>query len=153
MIPVYKMLNIDTRKLPAIIFNPIIAKEEREKNRVNSAEKAWENFGKPGRDPNAFFGVLENFASTNRWNKQLSIAKLRSSWGSVVGTNIAQHCEISQIVNDVLIIRAQSTVWATQLSYLLPQLKKKINQNLSDIEIKEIKVIGPTTTGLGAWKR
>ena len=60
MIPVYKMLNIDTRKLPAIIFNPIIAKEEREKNRVNSADKAWENFGKPGRDPNAFFGVLEN---------------------------------------------------------------------------------------------
>ena len=49
----------------------------------------------------------------------------------------------------MLIVRAQSTVWATQLSYLIPQLKEKINNNLENIEIKEIKVIGPTTSGLG----
>lgn len=153
MIPVHILLNLDTRKLPATIFEPISIKETRESNRFQRADQAWENFGKPGRDPNELFGILENFASNNRWKKQLSIAQLRVSWSQVVGQGIAQHCEISQISNGVLIIRAQSTVWATQLSYLLPQLKKKISQYLNEIEIKEIKVIGPTTSGLGSWEK
>lgn len=153
MIPVYKILKLDARKLPAIIFEPINIKAERENNRSIRADKAWENFGKPGRDPRAFCGILQSFASNNNWNKQLNIAKLRNSWNEVVGENIANHCEISQVINEVLIIRAQSAVWATQLSYLLPQLKEKINNNLSDIKIREIKVIGPTTTGLGSWRR
>lgn len=149
MIPANILLKIDTRKLPAIIFDPINKKAERENNREKIAEQAWENFGKPGRDPKSFCGILKNFASTSNWNSQLSIAKLRSSWHKVVGESIAKHCEISQVVNGVLIVRAQSTVWATQLSYLIPQLKEKINNNLENIEIKEIKVIGPTTSGLG----
>lgn len=153
MIPVHKVLNLDTRKLPEIIFNPIAAKAERESNRIKRADQAWENFGKPGRDPNTLCGVLQILASNKKWNKQLAIAKMRVSWNEVVGESIAQHCEISQILNNVLIIRAQSAVWATQLSFLLPQLKKKINQNLKNIEIKEISVIGPTSTGLGSWKR
>lgn len=149
MIPVNILLKIDTRKLPAIIFDPINRKAERENNREKNAEQAWENFGKPGRDPKSFCGILKNFASESNWNSQLSIAKLRSSWYKVVGESIAKHCEISQVVNGVLIVRAQSAVWATQLSYLIPQLKEKINNNLENIEIKEIKVIGPTTSGLG----
>lgn len=153
MIPVHLILKIDTRKLPELIFEPIAAKAERENNRLQIAEKAWENFGKPGREPNAFGGVLKNFASKNNWNKQLSIAKLRMSWNEVVGESIAQHCEISQVVNNVLIIRARSAVWATQLSFLLPQLKEKINKNLENIDIKEIRVIGPTTSGVGSFRR
>lgn len=149
MIPINILLKIDTRKLPAIIFDPINRKAERENNREKNAEQAWENFGKPGRDPKSFCGILKNFASESNWNSQLSIAKLRSSWHKVVGESIAKQCEISQVVNGVLIVRAQSTVWATQLSYLIPQLKEKINNNLENIEIKEIKVIGPTTSGLG----
>lgn len=152
MIPAYKILKLDTRKLPALIFEPISAKARKKEDLSYRAEQAWENFGKPGRNPIELGGILQTFASKNRWNKQLSIAKLRVSWNKVVGEVIAQHCEISQIRNGTLIIRAQSAVWATQLSYLLPQLKKKISENLADIEITEIKVIGPTTTGLGAWK-
>ncbi len=153
MIPISVTLKLDTRKLPAIIFESFSIKSEREDNRMKRAKKAWENFGKPGRDPNALCGVLQTFATNNKWDKQLSIAKLRASWSKVVGESIAQHCEISQVVNNVLIIRAQSAVWATQLSYLLPQLKKKINENLAHVDIQEIKVIGPTAGGLGRWKK
>lgn len=152
-IPAYKLLHLDTRKLPAIVFEPIFAKSTRDINRENIAEEAFENFGKPGRDPNNFISILQIFATNNKWNQQLDIAKLRSSWNSVVGDGIANHCEIAQIRDGILYIRTQSAVWSTQLSYLLPSLKEKISKELPNIFISEIRVIGPTTTKLGSWKR
>ena len=74
--PIARTLHLDERKLPAEVFDRLAKhggyvmrdRRTREENR----EKAWESFGKPGRDPAAFGSVLNGIASGGHWTPQLS---------------------------------------------------------------------------------
>ena len=50
-------------------------------------------------------------------------------------------------------IRAESTVWATQLTYLIPQLTDTIRRNLKGLTITEIRVTGPAAGYTRKWAR
>lgn len=148
--PVSEKLKLDVRKLPELVFTSFSIKGYRVMEHTQRSERAWESFGKPGRDPHRLEGVLALFADQRHWNQQLLVAHLRASWQQVVGASIAEHCEVSNVQGRILIVRAASSVWSTQLSFLLPQLKEKILRELPGIPIDDIKVIGPTTYNMSA---
>lgn len=60
-----------------------------------------------------------------------------------MGQAIASHSAVADFTDGVLTIRAESTVWATQLTYLIPQLTDTIRRNLKGLTITEIRVTGP----------
>lgn len=145
--PIARTLHLDERKLPAEVFDRLAKhggyvmrdRRTREENR----EKAWESFGKPGRDPAAFGSVLNGIASGGHWTPQLKLAQLRNHWDQVVGSGIAMHSTVAGFADGVLTIRAESAVWATQLTYMLPQLTSTIRDRLKGLDIGEIRVTGP----------
>lgn len=147
-VPISQSLHLDVRKLPAIIFQPIQQRGKKLANVQERSDQAWENFGKPGRDPSNLQGVLAIIASDDQWKQQLLIAKLRSSWQQVIGNDNAKHCVIRDIRDNVLFIQAESAVWANNFSFLLPQIKEKITQQLLGITIRDIRIIGPTSNRL-----
>lgn len=145
--PIVRVLKLDERRLPAEVFNRLVERggyimRDRRAREENS-EKAWESFGKPGRDPNSLSGVLSGLAAGRHWVPQLKLAQLRSHWDQVVGPGIAMHSSVADFRDGVLTIRTESPNWATTLTYMIPELTATIRQRLSGLDIREIRVTGP----------
>lgn len=141
--PIAVTLHLDQRKLPAEVFQRFAARAGVFRDRKAREAQAWESFGKPGRDPNHLGDVLAGIAQRGGWTVNLELAQLRNNWDQVVGEAISMHSTVVGFSEGILTIRAQSTIWATQLTYLIPQLSQTIAHRLSDLQIREIRVSGP----------
>jgi predicted nucleic acid-binding Zn ribbon protein len=141
--PIDVMLHLNPSKLPAEVFERATAYSQRRRNWRQRQQEAWESFGKPGRDPDRLGGVMGSIASAGEWTPHLRLAQLRTHWDQVVGSAIAMHSDVAGFSDGVLTIRAESNTWATQLSYLIPQLTETIRQRLQGLEVREIRVTGP----------
>ena len=151
--PITVTLKLDQRTLPAQVFERYARREDSRKIRAIRAELAWENFGKPGRDPAELGSVMTTIAGNGVWTANMKLAQLRNHWDQVVGQAIASHSAVADFTDGVLTIRAESTVWATQLTYLIPQLTDTIRRNLKGLTITEIRVTGPAAGYTRKWAR
>ncbi len=133
--PIARQLNLDETKLPAEIFERLSRRGATLKDYRRRREEAIENFGKPGRDPAELGSVMTTIAGNGVWAANMKLAQLRNHWDQVVGQAIASHSAVADFTDGVLTIRAESTVWATQLTYLIPQLTDTIRRNLKGLTI------------------
>ncbi|NEG55614.1 DciA family protein [Bifidobacterium platyrrhinorum] len=149
--PIAVTLRLDPRELPAQVFERYAARESSRKARAARAEAAWESFGKPGRDPARLGGVANLLARNGDWIPHLKISELNNHWDRVVGPAIAQHSHVIGLNDGVLTIGTASQVWATQLTYLIPQLTDTIRRNLEGLPIERIRVVGPAAGYKRRW--
>lgn len=149
--PIARQLNLDETKLPAEIFERLSRRGATLKDYRRRREEAIENFGKPGRDPAELGSVMTTIAGNGVWAANMKLAQLRNHWDQVVGQAIASHSAVADFTDGVLTIRAESTVWATQLTYLIPQLTDTIRRNLKGLTIAEIRVTGPAAGYTRKW--
>ena len=77
--------------------------------------------------------VTALIANNGHWIPYLKIAQLRNHWDQVVGPVIAQHSQVIGLRDGVMTIRADSAAWATQLTYLIPQLERTIKERLQGV--------------------
>ena len=87
--------------------------------------------------------VTALIANNGHWLPYLKIAQLRNHWDQVVGPVIAQHSQVIGLRDGVMTIRADSAAWATQLTYLIPQLERTIKERLQGLDVHKIQVTGP----------
>ena len=147
--PIAEQLGLDLRRLPAEVFERFTQRQFSRKSRFEKAEQAWQNFGKPGRDPSRLGSVADVLSIRGNWGPHLKLAQLENHWDEVVGAGIAAHSRPAGYANGVLTIRAESTVWATQLTYLIPQLQTKIAERLVGLPIEKVVVTGPQSGKFG----
>lgn len=141
--PIATTLRLDQRTLPAQVFAALDRRALRMRDRKARAEEAWNSFGKPGRDPNRLGSVASLLAADGDWTPHLKIAQLNNHWDQVVGPAVAAHSLVDGFVDGVLVIRADSPAWTTQLTYLIPQLERTIRERLAGLDIRGIRVTGP----------
>ncbi|MCI1984429.1 MAG: DciA family protein [Bifidobacteriaceae bacterium] len=144
-VPPVVALGLDQRVLPQMVARRYIRRFISRSTREEKAESAWNNFGKPGRDPSAAKSVFAQLARQNDWVPHLKTADLATHWSDIVGESIARHTRIVSFENGELTIRATSTVWSTQLTYMVPRLKKVISERLAPMEVTTITVKGPNS--------
>ncbi|WP_052377554.1 DUF721 domain-containing protein [Bifidobacterium bombi] len=144
--PIDLALNLDARKLPSQVFERLTKRSILRRDRAQCEREAWENFGKPNRDPAQLGGTLDAIAVGRQWVPHLKVAQLRTHWDEVVGAGIAAHSYVDDFRDGVLTIHTESGAWATQLTYLIPALTQTIRERLEGLEVKEIKVTGPRTS-------
>lgn len=150
--PVNYRLQLDEHRLPAEVFERFAKRGSIRREREQRREAAWESFGKPGRDPQGLATICGSLAQGDVWSKNLKLARLRNNWAEVVGDAVARHSQVTSYADGVLTIRTESTVWATQLTYLVPQIAENIRASLKGLEIREIKVTGPASSKFGHKK-
>ncbi|KAA8826029.1 MULTISPECIES: DUF721 domain-containing protein [Bifidobacterium] len=153
MPPIAEALHLDATALPAEVFERLSRRGALLKDRRRRNEESIENFGKPGRDPAELGDVMSTIAGNGVWSTNLKLAQLRNHWDQVVGEGVARHSAVADFTDGVLVIRAESTVWATQLTYLIPQLTDTIRRNLKGLTINEIRVTGPAAGYTRKWAR
>jgi len=62
----------------------------------------------------------------------------------IVGADLARRCEPVRVAGGILVIRAESQVWATQLHYLTPVLLRSAAQVLGPDTVRSVRlVVGP----------
>lgn len=111
--------------------------------------------GPDERDPAKLAGLIDNIIVNKGWDLQLATGKLRARWDKIVGSDVADHVVIEQFhmnasgQSGVLVLRADSTAWATQIKLLMPTLTQKLDDEVGQGRISEIKVLGPNAP---SWK-
>ena len=102
------------------------------------------------RDPKLLSDVVERLVESKGWTNELNIHTLLARWALLVGGANAEHSQPEGYEDTVLTVRTDSTVWATQLRYLAPQLVAMLNEQLGDGTVTRIKVLGPDAP---SWKK
>lgn len=144
-VPPVVALKLDERTLPQLVARRYVRSFISRSERESKADAAWKNFGKPGRDPATAKSVFAQLARQNAWVPHLKAADLAEHWNEIVGDSIARHTRIVSFNEGELVIRATSTVWSTQLNYMIPRLRKVVAERLAPIAVEKITVKGPNS--------
>ncbi|WP_345471969.1 DciA family protein [Glutamicibacter ectropisis] len=95
------------------------------------------------RDPRAIGEVVARLSKARGWNTQVAVGSVLGRWNELVGEDIAAHCKPESFEDTVVIVRCDSTSWATQLRLLSHQLLKKFDAELGPGIVTVIRVLGP----------
>ncbi|MFF7854563.1 DciA family protein [Streptomyces sp. NPDC007904] len=97
------------------------------------------------RDPMALGAAINRLVTERGWEAPAAVGGVMGRWPEIVGEDVAKHCEPERYDEDerVLVVRCDSTAWATNLRLLAPTLVARLNQDLGHGTVKLIKVNGP----------
>lgn len=102
------------------------------------------------RRPTPVGDSLGTFLDRRGWGERLRAATAWNHWGDMVGTDLAARCEPVRLAGGTLVVRAESQVWATQLRYMLPQLRARVEEVLGEGSITDVRVVVGTLEGRAA---
>lgn len=88
--------------------------------------------------------LLGAFLERQGWAERLKGARMHDRWAEVVGPELARRCEPVRVAGGVLVVRAESQAWATQLKYMTRQLATQVEHHLGTGPIEQVRiVVGP----------
>ncbi|MGW2819986.1 DUF721 domain-containing protein [Streptomyces sp. NPDC001443] len=99
-----------------------------------------------GRDPMALGSAISRLLTERGWETPAAVGGVMGRWPEIVGADVAKHCVPEKYDEDerVLVVRCDSTAWATNLRLLAPTLVARLNEDLGHGAVKLIKVYGPS---------
>ncbi|MFI2431634.1 DUF721 domain-containing protein [Streptomyces sp. NPDC018693] len=98
-----------------------------------------------GRDPMALGAAINRLLTERGWEAPAAVGGVMGRWPQIVGEDVAKHCVPERYDEDerVLVVRCDSTAWATNLRLLAPTLVARLNEDLGHGAVRQIKVQGP----------
>jgi predicted nucleic acid-binding Zn ribbon protein len=106
--------------------------------------------GRDGRDPSLLGDQMERLLIDRGWNVDVAIGSVMGRWPAIVGTEVAAHCTPVTFSDGVLIVRADSTSWATQLRLMSSSLLGRLETEVGKDAVTELRVQGPSAP---SWTR
>ncbi|WP_156869721.1 DUF721 domain-containing protein [Sporichthya polymorpha] len=111
---------------------------------ARSAPRRAERRTGGSRDPQLISDALAGLIAERGWEVPAAMGNAMDRWAEIVGSDIAAHAEPVSYEDSVLIVRASSTAWATQLRLLAPDIVRRLNTELGHGSVLRIDVKGPT---------
>jgi predicted nucleic acid-binding Zn ribbon protein len=71
-------------------------------------------------------------------------------WPELVGEEVGAHSTPETFTDGKLVVRTDSTAWATQLKLLIPAVLRRLNEDLGDGTVTVLEVLGPHGP---SWKK
>ena len=109
--------------------------------------------GSSSRDPQLVGSVVEDFLAESGWEASAALARLAASWPEVVGPDVAAHVAVESWTDGEVVLRADSTAWATQVRLLTDSLRRQIEQAVGEGLVRGITVRGPDAPSWRAGPR
>lgn len=107
------------------------------------------------RDPATISKLVDNLIVSRGWDLDLVAGKVSALWPDIVGEAIADHVMVEIVKFDksgtsgTLVLRAESTAWATQMKLCLPVVQENLDQEFGAGIFTDIQILGPTAP---SWK-
>ena len=105
------------------------------------------------RDPQLVGSAVDAFLAEQGWQGPTALARLAESWEDVVGADVAAHVVVESWTDGELVLRADSTAWATQIRLLSDTLRRQIHQAVGEDLVTKVSVLGPTAPSWRAGPR
>ncbi|MQY05272.1 DUF721 domain-containing protein [Actinomadura macrotermitis] len=107
-----------------------------------------------GGDPQAFGSAIRELMAARGWEQRAAVGGVFGNWPGIVGPELAEHTKPDRFEDGELTVVADSTTWATQLRLLRTQLMRRLNEELGQGTVKQVKVVGPSSgpRRTGAWR-
>ncbi len=102
------------------------------------------------RDPQLLDATLGRLVDDRGWDLDLRVHGVFGRWAELVGEEVAQHCTPESFAEGKLLVRTDSTAWATQLRLLAPTVVRRLNEELGHGTVTLLEVAGPH---LPTWKK
>lgn len=102
------------------------------------------------RDPQTLDSTLGRLVADHGWELDLRVHGVFGRWSELVGDEVAVHCTPESFADGRLVVRTDSTAWATQLRLLAPTVVRRLNEELGHGTVTVIEVLGPH---LPSWKK
>jgi hypothetical protein len=87
--------------------------------------------------------ILPSILNKMGINKGIKQAKAIAFWDDIVGDNIAKNAKAFRARKGILYVAVKSSVWASELQMMEPEIRKKINEYLNNNVIKELRFYPP----------
>ena len=102
------------------------------------------------RDPQLLDTTLGRLVDDHGWELDLRVHGVFGRWPELVGAEVSAHCTPESFADGKLLVRTDSTAWATQLKLLAPTVVRRLNVELGHGTVTLIEVVGPH---LPSWKK
>ncbi|WP_417220123.1 DUF721 domain-containing protein [Arthrobacter sp.] len=118
----------------------------REQRRRSSNGPAYDD----GRDPQGIGTVFGRMVRDRGWTSPVAVGSVMSRWAELVGPQISAHCVAESFDDTTVVVRCDSTAWATQVRLLSHSLLKTFDEKLGSGVVTTIQVLGPSAP---SWKK
>lgn len=102
-----------------------------------------------GRDPQLLSSEVGRLVDDLGWALDLKVRGVFGRWTEIVGPEIGAHSTPETLTDGRLVVRTDSTAWATQLKLLAPNVVRRLNAELGDGIVTVVEVKGPHAP---SWK-
>lgn len=97
----------------------------------------------PGRDPGSAAAAVAGFIRDRGWDGELAAAELLVGWSDAVGPSIADHATPIEFADGILVVKCDSTAWATQLGLMRTRLLSVLTEHFPDAGVAALRLLGP----------
>jgi predicted nucleic acid-binding Zn ribbon protein len=101
------------------------------------------------RDPQPLDAALTRIVDDQGWQVDLKVASMFARWAELVGPEVGAHSRAESFADGKLVVRTDSTAWATQLKLLAPTVVRRLNEDLGHGTVVVLEVLGPHAP---SWK-
>ncbi len=102
------------------------------------------------RDPQLLDTTVGRLVEDHGWEVDLKVHAVLGRWAELVGADIGAHSTPETFTDGRLVVRTDSTAWATQLTLLAPTVVRRLNEELGHGTVTAIDVRGPRGP---SWKK
>ena len=95
------------------------------------------------RDPQPIDLAVGRIVGEQGWETELRVHGVFSRWGAIVGHEVAEHVTPESFADGRLVVRTDSTAWATQMKLLAAEVVRRLNEVLGEETVRVIDVVGP----------
>ena len=100
------------------------------------------------RDPQLLGAMVDKLVGDQGWELELRVRGVFARWPELVGDEVAAHSTPETFADGKLVVRTDSTAWATQLKLLAPTVLRRLNEELGDGTVTVLEVRRPARTQL-----
>lgn len=97
------------------------------------------------RDPQTLDTTLGRLVRDQGWETDLRVHGVFTRWAAIVGAEVSAHVTPESYADGRLVVRTDSTAWATEMKLLAGNLVHRLNHELGDGTVEVIDVLGPHT--------
>ena len=106
--------------------------------------------GPDERDPQLVGSSIGRLVAERGWETPVAVGGVIGRWDQIVGSEVAAHCAPESFTDGVLVVRTDSTAWATQMRLLGPTVLARLAAELGAGVVTRLVVRGPAAP---SWKR
>jgi predicted nucleic acid-binding Zn ribbon protein len=108
-------------------------------------EEPWREQG--GSAPTPARDAVHSLIEARGWEGRMEAARVHTEWSSIAGEQLALHTEPVRLHGGVLVVRASSSAWATQVRYLSRELVARANAVLGEGQVRQVRLVAGRLAG------